>query len=71
MIDSHCHLDYEPLLSDLTNVIIRSKKVGDVVNLLIIRDKLFKNVNVTLKKLETDPSTLYDKSGKVDPPNNK
>ncbi len=28
MIDSHCHLDHEPLLSDLTNVIDRSKKVG-------------------------------------------
>ena len=28
MIDSHCHLDHEPLLSDLTNVIKRSKKVG-------------------------------------------
>ncbi len=28
MIDSHCHLDYEPLLSDLKNVIERSKKVG-------------------------------------------
>ena len=28
MIDSHCHLDHEPLLSDLTNVIQRSKNVG-------------------------------------------
>ena len=28
MIDSHCHLDHEPLLSDLSNVIKRSKKVG-------------------------------------------
>jgi len=28
MIDSHCHLDHEPLLSDLTNVIKRSKDVG-------------------------------------------
>ena len=28
MIDSHCHLDHEPLLSDLANVIQRSKKVG-------------------------------------------
>ena len=28
MIDSHCHLDHEPLLSDLTNVIKRSKAVG-------------------------------------------
>ena len=28
MIDSHCHLDHEPLLSDLTNVIKRSKDIG-------------------------------------------
>ena len=28
MIDSHCHLDHEPLLSDLSNVIKRSKSVG-------------------------------------------
>ena len=28
MIDSHCHLDHEPLFSDLQNVIQRSKKIG-------------------------------------------
>ena len=28
MIDSHCHLDHEPLLSDIINVIQRSKNVG-------------------------------------------
>ena len=28
MIDSHCHLDHEPLLSDLPNVIKRSKDIG-------------------------------------------
>ena len=28
MIDSHCHLDHEPLFSDLKNVIQRSKDVG-------------------------------------------
>ena len=28
MIDSHCHLDHEPLLSDLNNVLKRSKEVG-------------------------------------------
>ena len=28
MIDSHCHLDHEPLFSDLSNVIERSKEVG-------------------------------------------
>ena len=28
MIDSHCHLDHEPLLSDLTNIIKRSREIG-------------------------------------------
>ena len=28
MIDSHCHLDREPLLSDLDNVLQRSKDIG-------------------------------------------
>ena len=28
MIDSHCHLDHEPLFSNLDNVIKRSKKIG-------------------------------------------
>ena len=28
MIDSHCHLDHEPLYSDLSNIIRRSKNVG-------------------------------------------
>ena len=28
MIDSHCHLDHEPLFDDLDEVIKRSKDVG-------------------------------------------
>ena len=28
MIDSHCHLDHEPLLSDLNNIIQRAKNIG-------------------------------------------
>ena len=28
MIDSHCHLDYEPLFTDIKNVIKRSQDVG-------------------------------------------
>ena len=28
MIDSHCHLDHEPLFSDLDNIVNRSKKIG-------------------------------------------
>ena len=28
MIDSHCHLDHEPLFGNLSDVIKRSKEVG-------------------------------------------
>ena len=28
MIDSHCHLDHEPLFNDIENIIKRSKEVG-------------------------------------------
>ena len=39
MIDSHCHLDHEPLLSDLSNVIKRSKDIG-IKKLLTISTSL-------------------------------
>ena len=39
MIDSHCHLDHEPLFSDLKNVIQRSKEIG-VQKLLTISTSL-------------------------------
>ncbi len=39
MIDSHCHLDHEPLYSDLNNVILRSKEVG-IEKLLTISTSL-------------------------------
>ena len=39
MIDSHCHLDHEPLFSDLNNVIKRSKDVG-IEKLLTISTSL-------------------------------
>ena len=39
MIDSHCHLDHEPLLSDLSNIIKRSKNIG-IEKLLTISTSL-------------------------------
>ena len=39
MIDSHCHLDHEPLLSDLENVLKRSRDVG-IKKLLTISTSL-------------------------------
>ena len=53
MIDSHCHLDHEPLLSDLSNVLIRSKKVG-IEKLLTISTSFesFSRVKELVKKDE-------------------
>ena len=51
---------------DLTDV-IRTKKPGDTVDLLIIRNRVYKNVTVTLKKLEVTGAQLYDKQGQPKP----
>ena len=53
MIDSHCHLDHEPILSNLKEVLIRSKNVG-IEKLLTIctTDKKFSNI---INLVEVDP----------------
>ena len=50
MIDSHCHLDHEPLLSDLDNILQRSKNIG-IEKLLQYR--LLLKASRELKKLST------------------
>ena len=51
MIDSHCHLDHEPLISDLSNVIKRSKEVG-IEKLLTISTSFesFSKIKKIIKK---------------------
>ena len=53
MIDSHCHLDHEPLYDNIKDVIIRSKKIG-IDKLLTISTsiKSYKNV---LNIIKMDP----------------
>ncbi len=53
MIDSHCHLDHEPLKSNLEAVIERSKKVG-ITKILTICTTLssFKKIKEIVKKDE-------------------
>ena len=52
MIDSHCHLDHEPLFSDLENVIQRSKEIG-VKKLLTISTSIesFSRVKEIVRKI--------------------
>ena len=52
---------------DLTDI-IRNLQVGDTIDLLIIRDRVYKNVTVTLKKLEITGAQLYDKQGNLQIP---
>ena len=51
MIDSHCHLDHEPLKSDLHNIIKRAKEIG-VTKLLTICTTIqsFENILEIIKK---------------------
>ena len=51
MIDSHCHLDHEPLYENLSNVISRSKNVG-ITKLLTICTTLesFESIKTIVKK---------------------
>jgi len=51
MIDSHCHLDNEPLHKNLSDVIIRSKNVG-ITKLLTICTTFesFENIKTIVKK---------------------
>ena len=53
MIDSHCHLDHEPLLENLNDVINRSKEVG-ITKLLTICTTLasFERIKTIIKKDE-------------------
>ena len=60
MIDSHCHLDHEPLLSDLDNVLTRSKKVG-IKKLLTISTSLDSFTRV--KKIVNKDEIIYGTIG--------
>ena len=48
MIDSHCHLDHEPMFSDLKNVLIRSKKNGveKILSICTTKDSFQKIIEI-------------------------
>jgi Mg-dependent DNase len=53
MIDSHCHLDHEPLFKNLDNVLINSKNVGiEKILTISTSNASFQNVK---KIVELDP----------------
>jgi len=48
MIDSHCHLDHEPMFSDLKNVVDRSKKNGveKILSICTTKDSFKKIIEI-------------------------
>ena len=60
MIDSHCHLDHEPLLSDLNNVIKRSKDVG--IKKLLTISTSFESFD-RIKKIIQEDEMIYGTIG--------
>jgi len=53
MIDSHCHLDHEPLYENIRDVLIRSKKIG-ITKLLTICTT-FKSFKKIINIVKVDP----------------
>ena len=53
MIDSHCHLDHEPLYKNISEVIIKSKKAG--INKLLTICTTIKSFENILKLIVSDP----------------
>ena len=53
MIDSHCHLDHEPLSNEIYEVIARSKKVG--IEKLLTISTTFNSFKKILDLVEIDP----------------
>jgi len=60
MIDSHCHLDHEPLFSDLVNVIKRSKEVG--IEKLLTISTSFESFD-RIKKIIHEDEMIYGTIG--------
>jgi TatD DNase family protein len=60
MIDSHCHLDHEPLYSDLINVIKRSKEVG--IEKLLTISTSFKSFS-KIKEIVISDDIIYGSIG--------
>ena len=60
MIDSHCHLDHEPLFSDLKNVIKRSKSIG--IKKLLTISTSFDSFS-KIKKIVNEDDIIYGTIG--------
>ena len=57
MIDSHCHLDHEPLLNNINDVLRRSKEVG--VKKLLTICNTFESFTKIKKLVKKDDLVLH------------
>ena len=53
MIDSHCHLDHEPLSTEINEIIKRAKKIG--IEKLLTISTTFNSFKKILEIIEIDP----------------
>jgi|TARA_B110000438_G_C15815412_1_gene651714 TatD DNase family protein len=60
MIDSHCHLDHEPLFDNLDEIILRSKNIG--INKLLTISTTIESFN-KIKKLVIKDKIIYGTYG--------
>ncbi len=60
MIDSHCHLDHDPLFKNISEIIVRSKKIG--INKLLTICTTIKSFENILKLIDLD-NTIYGTFG--------
>ena len=69
MIDSHCHLDHEPLFTNIEDILIRSKKTG-ISKLLTISTNLssYKNILKIFHSPRQDIEIFFNLFGSL--PNN-
>ena len=59
MIDSHCHLDHEPLFKNIKEVIDRSKKIG-INNNMELEEQL-KDIKKTYNDIQFDTNISKNK----------
>jgi len=75
MIDSHCHLDHEPLFSDIENVLERSKLIGidkilticttfdsfnKIINLVNINPMIFGTFGIHPHEADNDIVNMFE-----------
>ena len=62
MIDSHCHLDHEPLYNKLNEVLDRSKQIG--ISKMLTISTTFQSFDKITKIVKFDPM-IFEKSDQI------